>query len=353
MINKRRIILFWRRLIRRRLLQHTLFWGLSFYILLRLFAYNLEISRIDYIYTFLFHLSLWFAVYLNLLLAIPRLLRPGHYVWYGLSILLIWVGATAFNLLVFEKLADWIFPGYYFIAYYNFWDIAQFVAAYLLISALLKLSKGWFQLDIQKKKIARLEQQKLKAEMQALKAQIDPHFLLNTLNNLYSLALDQDTRTADLLLRLSQSMRYRLYECAEEEVPLQREIDFMQNYLELQRIRLGKQPDITWEINGTIAKKKIAPLLFTPFLENAFKHGLRGGSEKAYLHIELSVNKKKLFFKSENSKPSRANPAVFKKSSGIGLPNIRKRLKLLYPQKHKLDIRETPQTFCVKLNIDL
>lgn len=344
---------FWlEKMIRNRAVQHVLFWVLSFYVLLRLFAYNLAISRIDFIYTFLFHLSLWAAVYVNLLILIPRLLRPRRYILYGLCFVLTALGGGAFNLLIFKELADWLFPGYYFIAYYDYWDILQFMAVYLTTSSLLKLSRGWFKLDVQKKKIDRLEKEKLEAEMRALKAQIDPHFLLNTLNNLYSLALDKDERTADLLLRLSQSMRYRLYECGEERILLEKEIKFIRNYLELQRLRLGRQPQIQWQINGQVENKKIAPLLFMPFIENAFKHGLRGGRPEAYLNIRLSILEKSLEFALENSKSLKRTGASETSNSGIGLNNIRRRLELLYPGKHRLDIEESDEKYGVLLLIE-
>lgn len=342
----------WEKILRNRVLQHTLFWGLSFYILLRLFAYNLSISRIDYIYTFLFHLSLWATVYLNILILIPKLLRPGNYQWYALAVLGNAAAGTVLNLFIFNELADRLFPGYYFIAYYNFWDILQFMAVYLSATTLLKLSKGWFQLERQNRKIDRLKKEKLEAEMRALKAQIDPHFLLNTLNNLYSLALDNDARTAELLLRLSQSMRYRLYECGEDLVPLRGEIDFIRNYLELQQLRLGRQPSIQWQIEGPIEGKKIAPLLFMPYIENAFKHGLRGAYERAYLNIHLTVQEDSLLLTVENSKPPKRSPKS-DQPAGIGLQNTQKRLELLYPDRHELKIIDSAGLFSVRLKIDL
>ena len=341
----------WEKVFKNSVLQHTLFWALSFYILLRLFAYNLEISRIDYIYNFLFHLSLWSVVYINLQLLIPRLLRPRKYFWYGVSIITTASAGTVLNLFIFNEIADQLFPGYYFIAFYDFWDIFQFMAVYLSATTLLKLSKGWFQLERQTKKINRLESEKMQAEMRALKAQIDPHFLLNTLNNLYSLALDSDTRTAELLLRLSQSMRYRLYECGEEKVSLQGEVNFIRNYLELQQLRLGRQPNISWKIDGQIENKKIAPLLFMPYIENAFKHGLRGSYEQAFLKIHLSISDEELKFFVENSKPPQYKTVTHISSSGIGLQNTQKRLELLYPNRHQLEIIDKPDTFTVNLKI--
>ena len=188
--------------------------------------------------------------------------------------------------------------------------------------------------------------------MRALKAQIDPHFLLNTLNNLYSLALDNDARTAELLLRLSQSMRYRLYECGEDRAPLQGEIDFIRNYLELQQLRLGRQPNIHWQIDGPVEGKRIAPLLFMPYIENAFKHGLRGAYERAYLNIRLAVQEKSLLLTVENSKPPKRIPTEGQ-PAGIGLLNTQKRLELLYPERHELKIIDSADAFSVRLKIDL
>ena len=276
-------------ILQQRWLQHLAFWALSFYVLTRHFAYEEEIHKVDLIYTLLFHLSLWLAVYLNLLLLIPRLLRSNRIILYLFSVAIELAGASVFNWLTFQYLADWLFPGYYFISYFEFWDILQYILVYVGLTTLLKLSKGWFQLQRQEKRISRLERQKVEAELKALKAQIDPHFLFNSLNSLYSLALERSGRVPEALLRLSECMRYMLYDCRKNMVSLEKELEYIRNYIELQKLRLETTVSISMKVSGEPEGKQIAPLLFIPFIENAFKHGLKGKGQLPSVAIAIQI----------------------------------------------------------------
>jgi sensor histidine kinase YesM len=337
--------------IQRRWVQHLLFWMVSFYFLLRFFAYEEVPSKADWIYTFLFHLSLFAGVYLNLNSLIPRLLRARRYLLYILSLSILLAGATLLNIITFEYLADWIFPGYYFISYYTPVDILQFMIIYIGLTSLLKLSKGWFQLQEKERRIAQLEKGKLDAELRALKAQLDPHFLLNSLNNLYSLALDKDRRTPEILLKLSESVRYMLYECSPRFVPLQREIDHIRNYVSLQQLRCGARAEIRLEVDGTIVdQQQIAPLLFLPIIENAFKHGLSGKRDNPFIRIRIQVEENGIHCRVANSRGT-ADTSLLKSPGGIGLKNLQKRLQLIYPGAHHLEIREDGDTYLVHLKI--
>ena len=339
------------RILRNRLVQHSLFWALSFYILLRLFAYEVPPSAADWIYTLLFHLSLLFGVYLNLLWLIPAFLQQGRHSMYAAGVLLLLSAATGLNLLTFQFLADWIFPGYYFIAYYTFWEILQFVFIYLVLTSLLKLSKAWFQLQQQQRWLARLEAEKNDAELQALKAQLDPHFLLNSLNSIYSLSLDGDPRIPDILLKVGENMRYILYECIERYVPLERELRHLENYVELQKLRSEDRVKISCSIEGSAQNKQIAPLLFLPLMENAFKHGTTGRRKGAYVVIRLSIRNEELLIQVANSKGKQTVLPV--ESGGIGLENLRRRLELLYPSDHDLQLKETDEEYLASLQIRL
>lgn len=337
---------------RNRILQHGLFWALSFYVLMRLFAYSDEISTVDLIYTFLFHISLWMAVYINLLWLIPRFLRAGNYGLYFLSGCAAALVAVGFNLLTFNHFSDFLFPGYYFIAYYDFWDILQFIGVYMVVTTLIKLSKGWFQYLETQGKLSRLEQEKSIAELNALKSQVNPHFLFNSLNNLYSLALDKDDRTPGLLLRLSQTMRYLLYESNADFVPLEKEIEHLSNFVEMQRLRVGEQVNIHFEISGDPSGKEVAPLLFLPLVENGFKHGVKGDTEGTFINIHLQILDDQLVLKTENNKGTQEE---LEKGQyrGVGLQNLRRRLELIYPGKHHLHIVDGIHTFTVVLKIEL
>ncbi|MBK8568219.1 MAG: histidine kinase [Saprospiraceae bacterium] len=336
-----------------RWLQHLLFWALSFYMLMRLFAYSDEITTVDIVYTLLFHLSIWLAVYINLNWLIPDYFRVGKYGTYCFLLIVIFCTAIGFNLLTFNYLSDFLFPGYYFIAYYGFLEIAQFIAAYIAITTLIKLSKSWFKYREIHDKLRRLEAEKIATELSALKSQVNPHFLFNSLNNLYSLALDQDKRTPDIILRLSQTMRYLLYESNADFVPLAKEVEHLQNFVEMQRLRVGEKAIISFQVQGDLGEKQVAPLLFLPLVENGFKHGIKGETEGAFIKIHLQVADDQLVFKTENNKGTVDEPIRDDKSGGVGLENLRRRLNLLYPDKHKLDVVDGVTVFTVVLTIQL
>ncbi len=341
-----------KKIARNRMLQHVLFWALSFYVLMRLFAYSDEVATVDIIYTFLFHFSIWLAVYVNLNVLIPAYLKARKYGLYFLLLTIITILSIGLNLLTFNYLSDLLFPGYYFIAYYGFWEISEFIIAYIVITSLIKLSKGWFRYWEMQEKLRRLEQEKSAAELSALKSQVNPHFLFNSLNNLYSLALDKDERTPGIILRLSQTMRYLLYESNADFVPLEKEIEHLTNYVEMQRLRVGEKAQISFEVAGNPTDKQVAPLLFLPLVENGFKHGIKGETEGAFIKILLQILDNQLVLKTENNKGTVDDVEKGQYSGGVGLQNLRRRLDLLYPGKHHLEITDGINTFTVVLKIN-
>lgn len=345
----------WKTLIQRPWLQHGCFWILSTYVLFRVFNQDPEYITTDLIYTLLFEISLWLVVYTQLWLLIPKLLKPGRYVYYLLGFACsLWAGVML-NHLTFNYLADWIFPDYFFISYYKNSELLQFMLVYGVASTLFKLSKSWFDLRNKEKQINRLEREKLDAELQALRAQLDPHFLFNSLNNVYSLALDADEKVPTYLLRLSDNLRYMLYECQAREVPLEKELEYIQNYLELQRLKVGPEVRIDLEVKGKLDNKQVAPLLFIPFIENSFKHGLRGPVKAARIDILLDCGEDSLFFRISNTISTARSDSgnQLPKVGGIGLENVRKRLELLYPGQHQLQIRPESDRFEVQLKLNL
>ena len=332
-------------------IQHFSFWLVSFLILATFFAedYSNIFTKINWIYTLLFHLSLFWVVYVNLLLGLPHFLQKRKYILYTLLMVVNLAIGISLNIFTFSQLSDYLFPGYFFISYYEWKDILVFLVAYWVLSTLLEWSKAWFQLIENKKRLRELEKEKLAAELKALKSQINPHFLFNSLNNLYSLAMDSDKRTPSFLLKLAQSMRYMLYESNEALVTLEKEIDYLNNYLELQQLRL-ENAKIHLYIKGNAKNKKIAPLLFIPFVENAFKHGLKGDTENVFVNIQLDIREEEVIFQIKNNK-GELDPFLKEEHRGIGLTNVKKRLDLLYPEQHQLAIKEDEKTFDVLLKI--
>jgi hypothetical protein len=196
-----------------------------------------------------------------------------------------------------------------------------------------------------------LEKEKLNSELAFLKNQISPHFFFNTLNNIYSLISINAHDSQEAVLKLSKLMRYLLYESEHGTTLLSSEIEFMNNYIALMRLRMTDKVDLQVSFPVKYENHSIPPLLFIPFIENAFKHGI-SYREKSFIHINLSSEKEGLTFGCSNSLVRSADKE-HQEHSGIGLENVRKRLSLLYPGKHRLDVQTTAASYEVKLHIDL
>jgi hypothetical protein len=193
------------------------------------------------------------------------------------------------------------------------------------------------------------QQEKTTAELQLLKAQVHPHFLFNTLNNIYSYSLENSPKTPGLILKLSSLLTYMLYDCSSEEVWLEKEIGIMKNYIDLEKERYGNKIDISWKVGGDIKDQLITPLLMLPFLENAFKHGASEQIEKPWLVVNISVINQTLHCKITNSK----NEYMAKGSKGIGISNVRQRLAFIYPGQYELSIHDAGDYFTVTMMVRL
>jgi sensor histidine kinase YesM len=304
-----------------------------------------EVKQIDLIYTAVFHVPIVLVVYLNLQLIFPLFWEQKRYFYYSLAVLLLIVLGSGFYLLLFDSWVDHIFTGYYFIAYYSFWDISLYFVIYLFATSLLRLARGWFR-------VQELENEKTIAELKALKSQINPHFLFNSLNSIYSLARKESKVVPDKIVQLSDLMRHIIYDSDVEYISLEKEVDMVRNYMELQNLRTQKDAKIEFETVGEIKGKKIAPLIFLPFVENSFKHGLKGGAKNAFVQIRLEVLDKVLYFEIENSRGETTEPAN-NQYKGIGIENVKKRLELIYPDQHLLQISKSDETFKVLLQLNL
>lgn len=343
----------WSERLTSRPLQHLGFWVLSGYVLYRIFAYSPETRLTDWLYTGFFHLALFAVVYLNTTFLIPRFLQAGRYVAYVLGVIGSWSIGLGIHWITFQWLTDQVLSGYFFISYYRWWEIGQFLVAYWALSTLLKLSKSWFRLRKQEKRIQQLQQEKIQAELLALKTQLDPHALFNSLNSIYALALEQDRRTPDAILRLSENMRYMLYDSQTLTIPLEREVGHLENYLLLQRMRHEDQVDVQFIQQGAIKEIVLPPLLLLPLVENAFKHGQPTLQGLFYIHIELTVNDRQLEFRVKNSRNT-SNPKADKPQSasgGLGLVNLRRRLDLLYAGQAQLQQVWSAEEFLTTLTI--
>ena len=211
----------------------------------------------------------------------------------------------------------------------------------------LKLFKDWQQ---KQKDNFNLQKENSNAELQLLKAQIHPHFLFNTLNNIYSFTLNKSPQAKDIVKKLEDMLHYMIEECEQPLVPVKNEIKIMQDYFELERIRYGNSLDMQVEITGNYDNKVISPLLMIPFVENSFKHGTSKMLRNPWIKLFIQADENMLHFTLTNSKPA---DEITNRKGGIGLNNVKKRLVLLYPSNHLLTIESTVNTFTVNMQIPL
>lgn len=217
----------------------------------------------------------------------------------------------------------------------------------VLFVSLLRFAVDWFDLQATRKEI---EKEKLTAELNFLKAQVNPHFLFNTLNNLYYLAYSKSENTTEVIEKLSQMMRYMIYDSNYPKVQLSKEIDYMQNYISLEKLRLGDKVNIQFVIEGEVDTIQITPFILLTFLENAFKHGVSNTAQQSFINVSLTCASNQLQFKVMNSRPPAPKA---EEKSGIGLQNVRRRLELSYPGHHRLDMNYSSTEYRVQLDLTL
>lgn len=221
----------------------------------------------------------------------------------------------------------------------------MYVVVFLGVAVKLVNHYNRNQIQIQK-----LKKEKIEVELKFLKTQLHPHFLFNTLNNLYALTLEKSDKAPDVVLKISGLLDYILYECTAEFVPVEKEIMQIESYIELEKLRFGDRLDVNFSARETSLKTMIPPMLLMTLVENSFKHGVSNTIEKSWIHIELKSEQKTLLFSIENSnhksiKSSSAN------SKGIGLQNLRNRLDLIYKANYTMNVEEDNSSYRVILRI--
>lgn len=320
-----------------RLLYHIGFWA-SFTLL---FVYqNPEGTVNDYLSWFWILSVAAAVVYTNLYYLLPKFFFPKKYIPYAISLLLLLVvGSYATYMGVVsdkEILRSNFFQGFINLFFF------------VVITSSLRFYRGYQR---KQARLIKVENEQLKTELKLLKAQVNPHFLFNTLSNLYGLILhDQNEQAAEITLKLSDLMRYLLKSSSMEKVRLSEEIKFLEDYLSLEKIRLSHNLDIQLEVSGLDEEVQVAPLLFIPLVENTFKHGLQTISEDCFAHFTLAKQGRDLFFEAHNSI---GQPRQQVLQSGTGLNNLRKRLALIYPNQHILEIAENEADFKASLQITI
>ena len=333
-----------------RIFLHILFWLFSYLVFSQIFKISDEVTRIDYIYSGLFHVSLLFGVYINIILLMPKLFGKKKYLIYFFALATTILLSIVLNLITFDWLADILFPDYYFVSHFDFLEIGIFVVIYILITTLLKLSQSWFELQEVNGRLIRIEKENVKSELKALKAQINPHFLFNSLNVIYSQAIKKSNKTPDAIIQLSDILRYVIYDSTKDKVSIKTEIKLIEDYIELQKFRIDTTSSIRFEHKVQNENCKITPMLLLPLVENSFKHGIKGELNHTFVNIKLETIDSNILFEIVNNKGT-GEAIENDGNSGIGIANIRQRLKLLYPNRHEFKIEESTTIFKVNMRI--
>ncbi|MEN0006583.1 MAG: histidine kinase [Bacteroidota bacterium] len=329
---------------------HITFWFILLWVLIAIegvqqgFLFTLSNELINIFFFML-------IVYFNLSYLIPNYLTKKRFLTYCALLVVTAIILTPLKVIIFYfKFSDLPSLQADLVANQNW----QFLITFFIAgtSTIIKIITDWAK-QLREQQV--LETQTMQSELRFLKSQINPHFLFNTLNNLYALTLKKSDEAPDIVLKLSEMMRYMLYECNEKKVLLSKEVNYIKNYIDLELLRKGKNAAINFEVEGNVADQMIAPLMFIPFLENSFKHGLSNQITKGFVNIHLKAEFDEVSFFIENSKPDTMPIPIHgnKKSGGIGLVNVQRRLNLLYPDQYELKISDTPNTYTVNLKINL
>lgn len=227
------------------------------------------------------------------------------------------------------------------------YSFTQTLAIYFLSTA-FKTS----QLALKREKEAsELKSENLNSELKFLRSQINPHFLFNALNNIYSLSVVKSEKTPENILKLSDMLRYIIYDCNAEKVPLEKELNYIHNYIDLQKLKDDKITGIDLDVEDVDPNCTIAPMILIPFIENAFKHSKIEDAESGFIKIKIENKDNQLLFNISNSLPKQN--FTKDKIGGVGLENVKRRLQLIYPHQHHLAIEETKDSFVVSLNITI
>ncbi len=333
----------------KRVFSHILFWIFSIAINAYAFKISNPLNWLDVYYSIYSHLCLITGAYINHFILFPLLFENRRYVSY---ILFSMANASLMVLLyfvTFSFVVDVIMPNYFFVSQFNVLETFIYVSAYLAFTTLLKLSESWFELQKKNKLMLLTEKENIDNQLKALKSQINPHFLFNSLNVIYSQSLKKTDDVPEIVIKLSDILRYVIYKSKNDVLKLTEEIQLINNYLDLQKYRINDDSNINFTSEVEI-DHNIAPMLFLPLIENSFKHGIKGDYEDTYVNIELVSTSKETRFTIKNNKGEKPT-ILFDNEKGIGIENVKKRLLLLYPNRHQLLIKNEPDSFCVELKL--
>lgn len=295
-----------------------------------------------------------FASYFTAYFLLPFFLLKGRYIRFFVSFLI-----SAFLFVILQRVCIYYInlPIFYpeiaeKISFFDFDYIFSFFNIYAVVGIVtsIRLFKFWFK---NQRATQNLKEEKLEAELKFLKSQIHPHFLFNTLNNLYALTLDKSDLAPEVVIKLSNLLDYMLYEGNDATVSLEKEITLIRNFVDLEKIRYGNALEIEFNISGDSTGYYIAPMLLLPFVENSFKHGLSKQSKNPWMNINMKMERGLLHFNVKNSQGEIKSDKKESYTEGIGLSNVKRRLDLIYKKNYSLAINNEIDHFEIDLYINL
>jgi sensor histidine kinase YesM len=292
-------------------------------------------------------LATWFTIQVLIKQFLLKKRLVAFRIWFIVSVIVFTIARRSFN---------------YFYTYPTFYNthwnqpflfppklIIEAVNIYLIVAlyTMFYFLRAWYE---QQRLAQELQRDKAVAQLELLKNQVQPHFIFNTLNNIYSLSLKNSPKTSDLIYRLSSLLSYMLYDSRQEFIPLSKELEYIHNYIELEKIRYGERLDVAVNCFDSVDQFTIPPLLILPLVENSFKHGVSNDVGNSWIRVDLSVKDDWLTVKIENSRVSDTlnGHAVYK---GIGMENVKKRLEIIYPDRHEFKCMSEGQSFLTILKI--
>jgi len=336
-----------------RWLSHVIFW-IAWIGMNTVFLGSYENTYLRQFYIELYELpEKALVVYLNLYWLIPAFLMKRKYFTYGITLSIMVVGmALIMRAIYVVWLAPKYFPDTVNLPFFHTYRLLKYIFyninGVVIITTGFRLFNYWYN---QQQMNNELMQEKLRTELTYLKGQLHPHFLFNTLNNIYSLCLDKSDMAPGVVLKLSELLSYMLYDTRKDSLCLSKEIEHVKSYLELEKIRYGDRINISFNVSGPVGSKEIAPLVMLPFVENAFKHSFSKDLYNIWITIDVKLKNDTFIMKVKNSMPQKNGTG--QPANGIGLQNIRRRLELLYPEKHSLEITADIDFFEVDLKLQL
>ena len=326
-------------------------WFCAFVIVLFISSKGQRPIDIDYIYTSCFIIAVAIPVIINLYIFIPKFLKKEKYILFALAFGVNLLVFTQLHLWFFEPLLDYIFIDYFFISYHSNTNLLIIFSIFLVATTLIKLSEDWFHFNKNENKALKLQNEQIQLQLSSLRSQINPHFLFNSLNVIYALAVQKKEGIKDAIVQLSDILRYIIYDSDTKKVTLKDEIKLLKNYIEFQKFRVHGFNNI--KINIDIANEAftIYPMLLLPLVENSFKHGVKEDLNKTFINISIHQKESYFNFKIENNYNSE-NSTPKNQEPGVGLENIVKNLKIIYPNAHQFTIKKEQEIFTVEVIIN-